>query len=428
MNAIVLSFERLHLGFLGCYGNHWIETPNFDRLAARAVVFDQHFGTYFGKSSRLPAWWTGWHELHLPDGSSSQVVTVPELLRSAGVATWLLREHTDESADNPSPGFEHVLDVGGYDEFDGDYAETPFAKLISTGIDQIRTFSESPNRRWLLWLQSRGVPTPWLPPEPFATLYLDEVTDVVSGELSEKEASRDVAALLERLDDVVLSGGRTAGSDGSVPQLSDLDWRLSRAVYAGYVSLLDHRLGKLLDMLDELSAQEPVLLVIVAASGESLGESDLVPHQSIGLREEIVHTPLLIAKWGNLDSGTRNQTLVQTVDLAPTLLEWFDVSANACGRDGQSILPWVYGQNNRQREFACFGEESGLLGIRTSEFYLIEQSADESGVSSARRRAFFVKPEDVWELNTVTDQMRVHAEQLSQKLRQFCAKPPNPLA
>src|SRR5271154_3606526 len=41
MNAISLVIDRLHVGYLGCYGNSWIATPNFDRLASDGFVFDQ---------------------------------------------------------------------------------------------------------------------------------------------------------------------------------------------------------------------------------------------------------------------------------------------------------------------------------------------------------------------------------------------------
>ena len=43
MNAIVVTFDRLPIGFLACCGNGWIATPNFDRLAAESALFDQHF-------------------------------------------------------------------------------------------------------------------------------------------------------------------------------------------------------------------------------------------------------------------------------------------------------------------------------------------------------------------------------------------------
>jgi len=43
MKILLLQATDLHLGYLGCYGNGWIETPHLDRLAAEGVVFDQHF-------------------------------------------------------------------------------------------------------------------------------------------------------------------------------------------------------------------------------------------------------------------------------------------------------------------------------------------------------------------------------------------------
>ena len=43
MQVLVLNASSLHLGFLGCYGNGWIATPNLDRFAAESVVFDQHY-------------------------------------------------------------------------------------------------------------------------------------------------------------------------------------------------------------------------------------------------------------------------------------------------------------------------------------------------------------------------------------------------
>ncbi len=43
MKILVIEACGLHLGYLGCYGNDWVATPNLDRLAADAVVFDSHF-------------------------------------------------------------------------------------------------------------------------------------------------------------------------------------------------------------------------------------------------------------------------------------------------------------------------------------------------------------------------------------------------
>lgn len=43
MHVVVVNVHGCHLGYLGCYGNEWVATPNLDRLAAHGVVFDQHY-------------------------------------------------------------------------------------------------------------------------------------------------------------------------------------------------------------------------------------------------------------------------------------------------------------------------------------------------------------------------------------------------
>jgi len=43
MRILVVEARGLHIGYLGCYGNEWIATPNLDRLAAEGVVFDRHY-------------------------------------------------------------------------------------------------------------------------------------------------------------------------------------------------------------------------------------------------------------------------------------------------------------------------------------------------------------------------------------------------
>jgi arylsulfatase A-like enzyme len=56
MRILVIEAAALHLGFVGCYGNDWVATPNLDCLAAESVVFDQHIADAPEPFSAA-AWW-----------------------------------------------------------------------------------------------------------------------------------------------------------------------------------------------------------------------------------------------------------------------------------------------------------------------------------------------------------------------------------
>ena len=40
MNVIVIINDSLRWDHLGCYGNHWIKTPNLDKLASEGTIFE----------------------------------------------------------------------------------------------------------------------------------------------------------------------------------------------------------------------------------------------------------------------------------------------------------------------------------------------------------------------------------------------------
>src|SRR5215210_7056733 len=52
MKAVFVLFDSLNRHMLGAYGGTRIPTPNFDRLARRAVTFDRH---YVGSLPCMPA-------------------------------------------------------------------------------------------------------------------------------------------------------------------------------------------------------------------------------------------------------------------------------------------------------------------------------------------------------------------------------------
>ena len=110
MNAICLVVDRLHAGYVGAYGNTWIETPWLDRLASQSIVFDQCLIEGPQLEGLCRSYWQGWHPLlgsNMPDERSA----LPSLLAAAGVTTTLLTDEPAVARHPLSRAFDSVVEL-----------------------------------------------------------------------------------------------------------------------------------------------------------------------------------------------------------------------------------------------------------------------------------------------------------------------------
>lgn len=466
MKAVVLTFDRLPTHLLGCYGNEWTETPGFDRLASLGSVFDQHFAEVPGPVSSNHSWWTGRFEFFRDSGVQNQDKgrsgqSWLQRLNDQGVKCRLLAENTEGL---PTELFYSSEAVGGVTGLNAPHDDVPIARLVQRGIEILggdRSESADENSpAELLWLHSQGVPSPWLPPRLFAELYLDELEEIVDGE-SGSEIASDLVSQFENDPDLVrllLSDWRQeAESESEVDEPSrsesdsedidspELERQISRLVFAGYVSMIDRWLLKLLEAVE--TSDEKILLIVSANQGHSFGETlDLVPGAvgssastssavdraageslSGSLSDTDVRTPLIVAEFSRTAAGetfgSRHSALVQPVDVAATLDHWLgsddgEKPDKEPGTDGQSLLESLQGATPVSRPaIFCLGTD-GQLGIRSRNWALVtsaEALNDEELVHSDVR--LFAKPDDQWDVHNVATQYREEVDALLSELR-----------
>ena len=429
--AFVVSFEQLPAFLLGCYGHQWIETPNFDRLASQSVVFDQHFANNLTSQGNTFPWWTGQTVPTQNNSSTSETACFVSRLKAQGVLSTLLLE-TEADVGRTAlmreqepffDQFDEVESVTGKNGYELSEADSPFARLIQTTLERLPDWMASPDDQ-LVWLRSEGVPPLPLAPEFYATLYLDEVLD--QGDESEEESEfvmdelplepveadseeeLDDALDLEEDDDWEELISAVVALFQSPEEWGDLDddeRRMARAVYAGYVTLLDQWLGRFLDSLLEYAEQHSILLIVTAARGSSSLLGPVRDAEDWGLFEETTHVPLLIFDSGNQQQGNRRQFLSQSADIPATLSAWWGLDPAESSTGGTDLLALIAGQGDIS-EPVIHAASDEAVAIRTPEFYYLQRRDQQpSGAeyemhphSEETRVQLYQKPTDRWDV------------------------------
>lgn len=475
MNVLIIACNGLHLGFLGPYGNGWIETPNLDRLAAEGVVFDHHFAENLTTIPTRRSWWTGRYGFPDPDQGWTPLrpdeAILPDLLYESGVRTALISDNPilrqagqgfgrgfDEVAwirgsgydpfippDDPrakgvrvedEPGFrlppeddpdremwqerwEQVLRNRAVLRWHEDERNTGVARTVETAIDWLDRRRDD-LQPFLLWLDLFSPHGPWDPPQPYRDQYAAEEPD----EFEVGEEGDIIAEPIEGTDDDDLSLEEVpvlidvpGGAVGDV--LDEAELLRLRRTYAGCVSLLDTWVGKLYEALGRLGRLDDTLIIFTADQGEPLGEHGYVRRFRPWLYEELIHTPLIVRLPGGKSGGIRHQAIVQPVDLAPTVLAALGLPP-AEGLHGHDLLPLIRGDQPKVRDFACLGMDVEEFALRTHQWHLILPIVTDPD-DPPRGPELYRKPEDRWEQNDVAEQYPEVAEHLELALRRFAA-------
>jgi arylsulfatase A-like enzyme len=365
MNAICLVVDRLHVGQIGAYGNTWIETPSLDRLACESIVFDQCLVSSPTPGSFCRSCWHGTHPLSEPESDETRP-SLPSLLGGAGVATTLLTDEPLVARHPLSEAFESLVEVERPREARtaDQIEETHLAQCFARIVEWLQSAEEP----FLLWCHLSSLGSVWDAPWEFRSRY-------AVGEDPDPPESAEVPsrALEDDYDPDELLG-------------------ISHA-YAGQVSLLDACVGALLEVLGGSPAGDDTLLALLSPRGFPLGEHRRVGACGGSLYAELVHVPLLVRFPDLLGQAVRTQALVQPADLYPTLVDWWGIGDPAMAPAAATLMPLVREEVDSIRDRLCIAGPDAQRAVRTPAWYLRDAAGAE----------LFLKPDDRWEVNDVSD-------------------------
>ena len=418
-NLVVVVIDRLQAGFLGAYGNAWIHTPNFDRLAAEGFLFDRATIDSPRLDLLYRSYWRGLHALSapLPPGGD-RIAEVVEEPPARDLPT-LLQPRSD-TVDSPERGralilvtdepwlaehpladrfthFEQLLPSSGHRRAAA-AEETDSARLIAAASEQLGRLSEP----FCLWLHIGALGRRWDAPIEFGGQYGDE-------------------------DDPLPPNSATVPNQ-QLPDDSDPDELLAHVhAYAGQVTLLDSYLGGLLDVLAEHPAASRTLLAVLSARGFPLGEHGRLGQCDEALYSELTQVPWILRLPDRRGASDRTQALVQPPDLHATLLDWCGLPPAQWGPPaarGRSLLPLVEESSMALRDRACIAGTPGESAIATPAWHQRMVGVPHVGrVSTASDPApsveLFAKPDDRFEVNEVSNRASDVAAEMNAAFAQF---------
>ena len=372
MKAIMVMYDSLNREMLEPYGCDWISTPNFRRLAENAVTFDRN---YVASMPCMPArreLHTGrynfehrsWGPLEPFDDS------MPEILKEHGVYTHLTTDHGHYWEDGGAtyhsryssfdlnrgqegdhwkvnreliqavhqsavPGRVNYYDLANREYMDCE-EKMPQAQTFSAGLEFIEKHHDED--RWFLQIETFDPHEPFFTQEAYKKAFAHEY----EGELGDWPPYYPV----------------TEGEDGV---------KHMRMEYAALITMCDHYLGKVLDLMDKHDLWKDTMLIVNTDHGFLLGEHGWWSKTVMPVYEEISHTPLFIydPRFPSV-CGERRDMLTQIIDIPATLLEYFGVDLP---RDMQGKpLKGAVGHGEKIRDYALFGYHEAHCNITDGEW------------------------------------------------------------
>ncbi len=320
LNVLLITVDTLRADALGAYGQKRATSPNLDRLAREGVVFLQAMSS---APSTLPSHasiMTAKHPYaHGARANAGYILpkeneTIAEILRQNGYRTGAETAATVISHFTQlNQGFDHYRDLSSGDitrksisvsREDGSVDRLEVNERLATDITDfgIEFLRENQSNPFFLWLHYFDPHAQYSAPQKYGELIPD-------------------------------------------------------SPYHAEVRYVDSEIGRLLKSFEILGLQERTLIVVTSDHGEGLMEHNEYSHASY-LFQTTMRVPLIF--WGakSVLKDWRVNSLVRTVDIAPTILDLLDLPAMK-EVQGRSLEPLMTGESS-DLQLSAYGESMEL--------------------------------------------------------------------
>ncbi len=350
-NILIIQADQHRQDCIGAYGNPDVRTPHIDTLAADGVRYDNSFCPYPVCTPSRYSFLTSLYPRQHLGGSNHCTIpaglpTFPKVLRASGYRTAAVGKmhFTPTYAD---VGFERMqlAEQNGAGRYEDDYHAWLRAEGLGNRIDlvdQEREFrQQAPDDYWqnfgalesdldeahhsTTWIGDRALEGlngwddgghllmasfikphhPFDPPAPWSRMYDPDALTLLPG-WTDACLPADLAFRPGYFDNTALT---------------EAALRRVMAYYYATISHIDFQVGRMLDLLKAKGLYDNTLVVYNSDHGEYLGFHHLLLKGN-RMYDPLVKVPLIVKFPGQARAGEVSEELVNSLDVAPTLLGW----------------------------------------------------------------------------------------------------------
>ncbi|MDF2441094.1 MAG: iduronate 2-sulfatase [Abditibacteriota bacterium] len=407
---------------LGCYGDKTVRSPNIDRLAARGMLFERAYCNQAVCAPSRNALMTGLRPqtLGIYDLATNfrkavpNAVTLPQSFMRAGyhaaaigkimhrghgnvedTASWSVpavqpgpeyaaaatladrRKRMQEARQRGVPESRIGIQVKGpaTESVDGPDNAYGDGKIADEAIKRLQAAKVQNGQPFFLALGFSKPHLPFCAPTKYWNLYNPAAFSLAQPQTPPQGAPSFAPQF----------GGELRQYVG-IPKKGDLPAELQRHLIHGYhaaTSYMDAQVGRVLDALDANGLSPNTIIVLWGDHGWHLGDHGMwCKHTNY---EEAARIPLIVAAPG-LKRGVKSTSLVETVDLYPTLCELAGVAPQAEKLEGTSFVPILKNPVTHTKDsiIHVYPRNQALgRAIRTARHRLVEWKQPGAAAESA---------------------------------------------
>lgn len=375
---------------LGAYGAKHIHSPHIDQLASESILFERAYCNIpvcgSSRASLLAGVRPGWYRFHGPydtylSHDMPHVVSLPKHFRNNGYQTFsygkIFHHANDDSLAwneiwKPKPkNHSGWRDYQTEENLELHQSATsrglPYEKAVlpdtayydgriaTHTIDKLKELSKSEKPFFL----ATGFLKPHLPfnaPARYWDLYDSTAIELPENYLQPGTTPKNAFHNFGELRNYA-----------SIPKKGSLSEAQAQKLIHGYyacVSYTDAQIGKVLAALEQTGLAENTIVVLIGDHGWNLGNHQLwCKHCNF---ETSLRTPLIVKVPGQTH-GQKNKSIVEFIDVYPTLTELAGISSPK-HLQGESLAKLLYNEP-RKKDYAISKFFGGVTLIKDNWFY-----------------------------------------------------------